>query len=414
MSNPAGDATDFYLVLNSGSSSIKFAGYRSQSLERCFHGQIDDRGDSGKPLLSVNDGNQDQEMPVERADDKENGLTVAPILDWVEQNAPGGRLAAIGHRVVHGGEKFREPALIDPEVLSAIQDCSRFAPLHNPSNLKGIRDCQSRYADLPQVAVFDTAFHQSLAPAEYMYPVPREWYRNHGVRRYGFHGTSHEYVCQQAEKALGLAADSGAFISLHLGNGCSAAAVANGKSVDTTMGLTPLEGMMMGTRSGDIDPGLPQFLCHELNQSIDEVTRALNKSSGLLGVSGITSDMRGIQEAMDSNKPQAALAFDMFCSRAAKAVAGMRVSLTRLDAVIFTGGIGEHSARVRERIVSLLPWLLPPLDSSANQHHGKDSGGVITAPDQRKKECCALVVATDEEKMIAHHIQSLMNSSGKE
>ena len=397
-----------YLVLNAGSSSVKFAGYSAAALTQLFHGQIDDRGRSESAVLTVHDGSEKTQQTVAKSRQTgKHSLSVAPVLEWVDQRSAG-KVLAIGHRVVHGGEKFQAPVLISEGVMAAIDECTPFAPLHNPGNLQGIRECQSRYPGLPQVAVFDTAFHQSLEREHYLYPLPYEWYQQHGVRRYGFHGTSHEYVYQQAEKQLGLAPDTGAFISLHLGNGCSAAAIESGRSVDTTMGLTPLEGLMMGTRSGDIDPGLHQYLCHTLGLSLDELTNALNKRSGLLGVSQTSSDMREIQDAMEQGDQQAQLAFDMFCDRAAKSVAALRVSLSRLDAILFTGGIGEHSALTRAAILARIPWLCCPVDVVANQAHGKDTRGLITAAgDQR--QCQALVVATDEEWMIARHIQALLN-----
>ena len=408
MSESAQPDCGYYLVLNAGSSSIKFAGYDAESLRCLFQGQIDDKGGKGRALLVVEQGGERNEKPVDLSRYQGEFLPVEPVLEWLDAAGPQAGLRAIGHRVVHGGEAFQAPVIVNSRVLSAIESCSRFAPLHNPANLNGIEDCRSRFPDLPQVAVFDTAFHQTLTPAHYRYAVPREWYKQLGVRRYGFHGTSHEYVCREAEKCLGIAPGTGAFISLHLGNGCSAAAVESGKSVDTTMGLTPLEGMMMGTRCGDIDPGLPEYLCRQLDCSITELTRKLNKNSGLLGVSGLTSDMRQIQEAMDDGHDGARLAFDMFCLRAARAAAAMRVALSRLDALIFTGGIGEHSVPVRQQVLARLSWLTAAPDATRNREHGRRSGGVITENGSAGNTACAMVVPTNEELMIATHIHHLL------
>lgn len=399
----------YYLTVNAGSSSIKFAGYaladQSEHLQLLFQGQIDDRGGGEQVSLSVSrNGEQHTRMLSAEA----GGLSLEPVLNWLNSQGLVSALQGIGHRVVHGGEAFQQPVLIDVNVLDAIAACNRFAPLHNPANLGGIRACQTAFPGIPQVAVFDTAFHQTLSEAHFLYAVPYQWYQEHGVRRYGFHGTSHQYVAQQAETRLGLAQGTGRFVSLHLGNGCSAAAIEAGQCVDTSMGLTPLEGLMMGTRSGDLDPGLHEYLCQQLQCDISELTRQLNKASGLLGVSGLTSDMRQIQQAMDAGHEGATRAFAMFCLRAAKAVAAMRVSLTALDAVIFTGGIGEHSSAVRARVLSHLHWLTPPLCSQANQDHGSHTAGIITARGEVPSSVHALVVPTDEEIMIAHHVHTLL------
>ena len=409
-SQSADQSAGYYLVLNAGSSSVKFAGYAAGTLECLFQGQIDDKGGQakGSAVLKAEQGGRKTEQPLDLSRYDAGFLPVAPVLEWLESAGPKASLLAVGHRVVHGGEAFQAPVIVNAEVTAAIESCRRFAPLHNPANLQGIADCQSRYPELPQVAVFDTAFHQTLDADHYLYALPHEWYENLGVRRYGFHGTSHEYVYQEAEKRLGLTAKSGAFITLHLGNGCSAAAIEKGRSLDTTMGLTPLEGMMMGTRCGDIDPGLPEYLCQQLDCSIVDLTRQLNKQSGLLGVSGLTSDMRQLQQAMDEDHQGAERAFNMFCLRAARAAASMRVSLGSLDALIFTGGIGEHSARVRQRILSHLRWMTAATDDGLNNDHGRQSSGVITQRGTNPSSACAMVVPTDEELMIATHIQQLL------
>ena len=408
---PTSKADPWYLVVNAGSSSIKFAGYelaQTAALQQCFHGQIDHRGGAEYPVMSVTYRGSKETWSLRQNGDADSGLSALPVLEWLNARGLTDSLRGIGHRVVHGGETFQQPTRINPQVLEAISACNRFAPLHNPANLAGIAACQKRFPGIPQVAVFDTAFHQTLAEAHFLYAVPYDWYQDHGVRRYGFHGTSHQYVSQQAEKQLGLVPGSGRFISLHLGNGCSAAAIEAGKCVDTTMGLTPLEGLMMGTRSGDLDPGLHEYLCQQLRCDISELTRQLNKASGLLGVSGFASDMRQIQAAMAEGHEGAARAFAMFCLRAAKAVAAMRVSLTGLDALIFTGGIGEHASPVRARILSHLAWLIQPLNDQANAHDGIDAAGIVTQAQGSSGKACAMVVATDEEIMIAQQVAALL------
>lgn len=403
-----------YLILNAGSSSIKFAGYQADSLDKLFVGQLDDQRKADQVAFSVTLKNSPPKRAAIRVDQGGERLSLKPIFDWLANEGPDASLRGIGHRVVHGGDKFQQPVVVNDDVLAAIQACNQFAPLHNPSNLKGIRDCRQRFADVPQVAVFDTAFHQTLPAENFLYPLPYNLYKEMGVRRYGFHGTSHEYVASAGAKLIGKAPEQLNAISLHLGNGCSAAAIAAGKSIDTTMGMTPLEGMMMGTRCGDIDPGLAQFLCHQLDKSIDEITDLFNKQSGLLGVSELSSDMRALQQAASQGNAQAELAIDMFCLRAAKAVAAMRVSLPALDTIIFTGGIGEHSPLVRSKILAHLAWLGIELDEAANACHGENTQGLISQATVNAEAPGVLVVPTDEELMIARHVRSQLTQMDKE
>lgn len=306
---------------------------------------------------------------------------------------------AVGHRVVHGGEYFREATLLDDAVVAKITACYDLAPLHNPANVQGIEVARRRFPDVPHVAVFDTAFHQTLPPRAWLYAVPYELYEKHAVRRYGFHGTSHEYVAGQAASALGRPLADLQLITAHLGNGCSACAVRGGQSVDTTMGLTPLEGLMMGTRSGDVDANLVPYLKRVAGMSSDETIDLLNRRSGLLGVSGLSNDMRTLAAAArDEGHERATLAVDLFCYRLAKAVLGMAAALDRVDALVFTGGIGENNAPVRAKTLDLLRILRAQVDAPANDAHGRQTNGRIT---DAASGLLALVIPTDEERAIA-------------
>jgi acetate kinase len=288
--------------------------------------------------------------------------------------------------------------LVTDEVVAEIAECIPLGPLHNPPNLLGIQLAQELFPDLPQVAVFDTAFHHSMPPHSYLYAVPYEWFEKHEVRRYGFHGTSHRYVAQQAVRQLGLSPYSHALVTAHLGNGCSLAAVRDGQSMDTTMGLTPLDGVVMGTRSGSIDPSIICHMKRALGCTAEDVMDHLNKRSGLLGISGLSNDMRTLQDAAGRGHHRAALAIEKFCHSVAKAAAGMVVSLGRLDALVFTGGIGENATAVRARVVELLGFLGLELDPTLNLVHGQGHhAGRITSSERP----LAAVIPTNEELMIA-------------
>ena len=306
--------------------------------------------------------------------------------------------------MVHGGERFTASVLVDDEVIAAIRSFIPLAPLHNPANLAGIEAVRAARPDLPQVAVFDTAFHQSLPPRAYRYAVPEEWYTRYGVRRYGFHGTSHRFVSERAAALLGRPLGELRLVTAHLGNGCSLAAVRDGVSVDTTMGLTPMEGLVMGTRSGDVDPGVFGYLADRAGLSVGQLTDVLNTASGLAGLSGVGNDMRAVEIAAAAGNERAWLALEVFVHRLAKAIAGMVVGLGRLDALVFTGGIGENSAEVRGRVLAGLGFLGLAEDPEANARHGRDTGGRIS-PDG---PVLALVVPTDEELMIARDTARLI------
>ena len=323
---------------------------------------------------------------------------VERVLSFVaEAEANGMRLQGAGHRVVHGGERFAASVLIDEDVVSAVCSFSHLAPLHNPANLAGIEAVSALLPNLPQVAVFDTAFHQTMPPHAFRYAVPEEWYTRHGVRRYGFHGTSHRFVSQQAATLLGRPVSELRLVTAHLGNGCSATAVHDGISIDTTMGLTPLDGLVMGTRSGDVDPGLIAYLAERTGIGLDPLTQALNTESGLLGLSGLSNDMRTVVAAAIDGNERARLAVDVFAYRLSKAIAGLVVGLGRLDALVFTGGIGENSPVVRSMVLGRLGFLGLTEDPQANARHGRDTAGRISVAGP----VVALVVPTDEELTIA-------------
>jgi acetate kinase len=325
------------------------------------------------------------------------------ILALLRQRGLLDAVSSVGHRVVHGGEAFKQATRITPEVIAQIEACVPLAPLHNPANLLGICGAMEVFPDLPHVAVFDTAFHQTMPQVAYRYALPEKLYREHGVRRYGFHGTSHQYVTQKAAEMLGIQLVKSCFISAHLGNGCSLAAVRGGQSLDTSMGLTPLEGLVMGTRSGDLDPGIHAFLAENLKLSLVQVTDLLNKQSGLLGLSGLSNDMRELERAAALGHAGATLAIEVFCYRLAKYIAALSVPLGRIDALVFTGGIGENSANVRAKVLGQLGVLGFRLDAAENGLKVGGQAGVISVG-----RPVAMVVGTNEELMIAHECQKLL------
>jgi acetate kinase len=385
------------LVFNSGSSSVKFALITAGTGERVWAG-LAERVGTAEAVLHVRHPPADKEE--ESLPDGSRSAVIARILDRV----PDGTLLGAGHRVVHGGDRFTGSVLIDDEVIAAIRSFSPLAPLQNPADLAGIEAIRAARPDLPQVAVFDTAFHQTMPPAAYRYAVPEEWYTRYGVRRYGFHGISHRFVGERAAALLGKRPDQVRLVTAHLGNGCSATAIRDGASVDTTMGLTPLEGLVMGTRSGDVDPGVFGYLAGQTGLGAEELDDVLNKRSGLLGLSGVSNDMRTVQDAAARGDDRARLALDVFVHRLAKAIAGLVTSLDRLDALVFTGGIGEKSVIVRSLVLSRLGFLGLAEDPEANAAHGRATGGRISRPAPVQ----ALVVPTDEELMIARDTARLV------
>jgi len=386
------------LVLNSGSSSLRFALFEN-GIEN-VHPPI---ASGLVECLNTSDANLKLKLPEGKltlpvpSSDLEQALKSAVTL-LKEHGALDSEPDAIGHRIVHGGEYFSAPAIITSAVIRQVESCNHLAPLHNPSGVLGIRIAQQLFPDTPQVAVFDTSFHQTLPERAFLYAIPRSFHRDHGVRRYGFHGSSHSYVSQTAATQLDYPLTKSRVISAHLGNGCSATAILNGQSVDTTMGLTPMEGLVMGTRCGDIDPGLIIFLSEQLDMTTPEISNLLNKQSGLLGLSDTSNDMRELREQAEDGCEQASLTIEIFCYRAAKSLAALTVSLGGLDTLIFTGGIGENDPRTREQILTHLSYLGLQIDPKRNDCHGRESNGIITTDDS---PATATVITTNEQLMIA-------------
>ncbi|BCA91119.1 MULTISPECIES: acetate/propionate family kinase [Halomonadaceae] len=378
------------LVINCGSSSIKYALIDADPQAPRLAGLAERLGSSDARLKGKDSAGESFTQPLPNADHAD---ALNAILQRLEGRVPG----AVGHRIVHGGEHFTQAALIDDSVIEAIETTAALAPLHNPTNLAGIAATRKVFPDLPQVAVFDTAFHQTLPPRAYRYALPEALYTEHGIRRYGFHGTSHAFVSQRAGELSSRGA--GGWLTAHLGNGCSTSAVWNNQSLDTSMGLTPLEGLVMGTRSGDVDPGLHAHLHRQLGWSLDEIDNVLNKQSGLLGLSGLTNDMREVEDQAMAGHPGAKLALDVFCYRIAKSLAALSCALPKLDGVIFTGGIGENSPIVRREVLALLPHFGFSMDEAANEATIRGKEGKLDTASHNGPE--VWVIPTDEEGRIA-------------
>lgn len=389
------------LVINCGSSSIKFALVNEAQSTFPLQGLAERLG-SPEAVLHWQLGDTKQSLDIPGADHRAALEKLLPLA----QDAAGGKLDGIGHRVVHGGEHFTGSSLINEQVLQAIRDSAQLAPLHNPANLVGIDAAIALFPGLPQVSVFDTAFHQSMPEHAFRYAVPELLYKEHSVRRYGFHGTSHSYVSKRAAEMTGLAVDDSSWLTAHLGNGCSTCAIVNGESRDTSMGLTPLEGLVMGTRSGDVDPNLHSYLNRTLGWSLEQIDRMLNHDSGLKGLSGLSNDLRTLQEARAAGHAGANLAFEVFCYRLAKSLASMACALPKLDGLIFTGGIGENSTAVRTRTLEHLKLFNFKLDEEANARCTRGVGGEIQAQGSPR----VLVVPTNEERQIALDTLALLDA----
>ncbi len=388
-------------VVNCGSSSIKYEVFYERECVMLATGLIEKIGSADGHLRQrrlKTDGTFDEQNYKKPLADHRAGFDLMASVNQDDRIIirDDAELLGIGHRVVHGGETFREPVLIDDEVIAAIRGLIPLAPLHNPSNLLGIEAARERFPGVPQVAVFDTAFHQTLPPPAYRYALPHEFYEKHHVRKYGFHGTSHVYVAKEASKHLGKPLSEVNLITLHLGNGASAAAVRGGKSIDTSMGMTPLEGLVMGTRCGDIDPSIPFYLMRQTKMKPEDMESVLNRESGLKGICGI-SDMREIQERAAKGNERAELAIDMFCYRIKKYIGAYHAVLGRLDAVVFTGGIGENAVAIRQRVCEGLKHLGIGVD------HAKNNAvkGNVAEIQQDGLPVKVLVVRTDEEREIA-------------
>ncbi|MFC6237024.1 acetate/propionate family kinase [Longivirga aurantiaca] len=392
------DAGGHVLVVNAGSSSVKLAVLDPVSGRRALTGLAERVGTQDASVRIDRDGERSTSTP----DDVSHAGVIEALLALMTGDERSS-ITAVGHRVVHGGPTYSSSVVVDDVVRADLEALTPLAPLHLPGNLAGIDATTAALPDLPQVAVFDTAFHRTMPAYAAQYAVPRSWRDDLDVRRYGFHGTSHRYVSGAAAELLGRPPGELGLVTLHLGNGCSAAAVRGGRSVDTTMGFTPLEGLVMGSRSGDIDPGVIPYVAERLGVDAAEVVRRLNTESGLLGVSGTSNDMRTLLEAAAAGDEDAALAVELFCYRAAKHVAALSVALGRLDAVVFTGGIGENSAPVRAAVLARLSVLGVHLDAEANHANGATTGGRISTPGGP----VALVVPTDEELLIARDTADL-------
>lgn len=392
------------LVLNCGSSSLKFAVVDAQSGEQHLSGLAECLHLPEARIKWKLDGKHEAQLGEGAAHDEALSFIVETILASKPELAA--QLKAIGHRVVHGGEQFTQSALIDDAVLKGIEDCAALAPLHNPAHIIGIKAAQKAFPELKNVAVFDTAFHQTMPEEAYLYALPYNLYKEHGIRRYGMHGTSHLFIAREAAERLGKPANELNIINCHLGNGASVCAIRNGQSVDTSMGLTPLEGLVMGTRCGDIDPAIIFHLHDTLGYSVEKINTMLTKESGLLGLTEVTSDCRFVEDNY-GQKEEATRAMDVFCHRLAKYVAGYTASLDgRLDAITFTGGIGENSAPIREMVLNRLAIFGITVDSAANLKARFGGEGVITTADSRIP---AMVIATNEELVIAEDTARLTN-----
>jgi len=389
------------LVINCGSSSIKFALVNEAHSQFTLSGLAERLG-SHAAVLHWQRGGEKDSLMIPNGDHR---AALAQLLPLV-QGASGGKLHGIGHRVVHGGEHFTAASRLDEATLRAIRATAPLAPLHNPANLQGIEAAIKLYPNLTQVAVFDTAFHQTLPEHAFRYALPDSLYREHGVRRYGFHGTSHRYVSHRAAELAGLSAGDSSWLVAHLGNGCSTCAIVNGQSRDTSMGLTPLEGLVMGTRSGDVDPNLHSHLARTLGWSLERIDQLLNQESGLLGLSGLSNDMRSLEQAREQGHAGATLAIEVFCYRLAKSLAAMSCALPQLDGLIFTGGIGENSPLIRSKTVAHLKLFNLALDKEANARTIRGVAGSIQAYGHPR----VLVVPTNEERQIALDTLALLDN----
>ena len=392
------------LVINCGSSSLKYQLIDSQTEEAIAAGLCERIGIDGRFIYKPAGG----EKLTKDCDMKTHKEAIQIVLDALVNEENGvikslDEIKAVGHRVVHGGEKFSSSVIINDEVLSAIEDCNELAPLHNPANLIGINACSHLMPGVPQVAVFDTAFHQTMPEKAYMYGLPYEYYEKYKIRRYGFHGTSHSYVSKEAARFLNLDINNSKIIVCHLGNGSSISAVLNGKSIDTSMGLTPLEGVTMGTRSGDLDPAILEFIAEKENLTIQEVMNVLNKKSGVFGVSGVSSDFRDLEAASNEGNKRATIALEMFCYRVAKYIGSYMVAMNGADAIVFTAGIGENTKPVREMVCSYLGFLGVELDEDAVNVRGEE---VILSKPGAKVTVCA--VPTNEELAICRETVELV------
>ena len=393
------------LVINCGSSSLKYQLIDTDTKKAEAVGLCERIGIEGSQINHTPTGGEKTvkieampthdravELVIEALTDEKIG-----VINSLDE------IGAVGHRVVHGGEKFAKSTIINDEVVAAIEECNDLAPLHNPANLIGINACKRLMADVPMVAVFDTAFHQTMPARAYLYGLPYEYYEKHAIRRYGFHGTSHEYVSKRTCDFVGLNLDDSKVIVCHLGNGASISAVLNGKSVDTSMGMTPLEGLIMGTRSGDIDPAIIETIMKKEDKTIDEVQYILNHDSGVHGLSGVSSDFRDLEEASDAGNERAKTTLEVYCYRVAKYIGSYVAAMNGVDAISFTAGIGENDSSVRKQVCSYLGYLGIEIDDDMNNK--REDEMFITTEDSKVKVC---VIATNEELAIARETVALI------
>ena len=385
------------LVINCGSSSLKFQLINAETEKVLAKGLCERIGIDGRLTYQPAGGEKEKSdlaMPTHTE-------AIQFVIDALTNEKTGvvkslDEIGAVGHRLVHGGEKFASSVVITDEVKKAVEECNDLAPLHNPANLIGVAACEKLMPGTPMVAVFDTAFHQTMPEKAYMYGLPYEYYEKYKVRRYGFHGTSHSFVSKRAAEVMGKSYDEVKTIVCHLGNGSSVSAVLNGKCVDTSMGLTPLEGLVMGTRSGDIDPAIMEFIAKKENLDIEGVMEVLNKKSGVFGISGgLSSDFRDLTDAMNAGDKKAKIAMDVFSYRVAKYIGSYAAAMNGVDAIVFTAGIGENDDIIRSRIIEHFDYLDTTLDQKANKMHGEER--IISTPDSKVKVIC---IPTNEELAI--------------
>ena len=393
------------LVINCGSSSLKYQLIDSNTKKALATGICERIGMDVSYLKHTPAGND--KVVIETVMENHE-VAVSMVLEALIDKKHGvikdlSEIQAVGHRVVHGGEKFSSSTIITDEVIDAIEDCNDLAPLHNPANLIGIRACKSLMKSVPMVAVFDTAFHQTIPDKAYLYALPMEYYEKYKIRKYGFHGTSHSFVSEHLSDFCGLELNNSKIIVCHLGNGASITAVQNGKSVDTSMGFTPLSGLVMGTRSGDIDPSIIEFIAKKENKNLEEIMHLLNKDSGIQGMSKVSSDFRDINVAMDNGNEYARIAFDVFVYRVVKYIGGFIASMNGVDAIAFTAGVGENDPKVRYDVCKYLEFMGITIDEEANKLRGQEV--MISTPDSKVK---VAVIPTNEELAIAKATVALL------
>ena len=392
------------LVINCGSSSLKYQLINSDTEAVLAKGLCERIGIDGRLVYQL--AGHDKEITEAPMPTHKEGIQM--VLDALVNPKTGAvkslsEIDAVGHRVVHGGEKFAQSVVLNEEVLAKVEECNELAPLHNPANLIGIRVCQELMPGVPMVGVFDTAFHQTMPQKAYLYGLPYEYYEKYKVRRYGFHGTSHSFVSKRLAEFLNLDYNNSRLIVAHLGNGASISAVLDGKCVDTSMGLTPLEGLVMGTRSGDIDPAIMEFIAKKENLDIDGIMDVLNKKSGVEGLSGVSSDFRDLEAAYHKGNPRAIVACEVFAYRVAKYIGAYVAAMNGVDAIAFTAGIGENTSFIREKILAYFGYLGITMDKEANMVRGEDK--IISTPDSKVTVC---IIPTNEELAIARETVALV------